>query len=351
MGKLLLFLVFGAIFVFGTFSRSMNEKIDDSVENAVVHFERATARNIANSAIGLGLRQLSDNGDWRDGFTDRDVDGGTVTLTVRDSVVGGDSTIVLLSTSTFGNETTSSRVIVKTAQLFGSVNAAVMTSLEGFDKAGGSGLVSGDDSSSTSDCAGGEHEALPGLIAPDNSVTQGGNVINGSEGWLEGDPPYVAGGTQADVANQIDINWEEVLALTPDYVVNSGSQWPGSSAFSGGQWPVIFVGTGVKLSGNPMSGQGLIVAPDDLEMSGAWKWDGLVLIGESFRLSGNVQINGGLISGLNFTLGETTTASNIGEGNIGVTYDECNVLEAFEATTGKVQGSWTRRFQLVSWWE
>jgi len=65
MGNFLLFLVFGAIFVFGTFSRSMNEKIDDSVDNAVEHFERATVRNIDNSVIALGLRELSDNVDWR----------------------------------------------------------------------------------------------------------------------------------------------------------------------------------------------------------------------------------------------------------------------------------------------
>lgn len=351
MGKFLLFLVFGAIFVFGTFSRSMNEKIDDSVDNAVEHFERATVRNIDNSVIALGLRELSDNVDWRAGFTDLDVDGGTAALTVRDSVVGGESAIVLLSTSTYGQETTSSRIILKIGILSGSVESAVITTLEGFDKNGNSGNVSGNDAATTSDCPEGGQPPLPGVTSPDGLVTKDGQPLDGSEPWLAGDPPYNAGGTQADVAAQIDVDWKEVLALTPDYVVNTKNDWPGPSAFSGGQWPVIFVGPGVKLNGAGMGGQGLLVAPQTLEMSGSWTWDGLVLVGDYFRTNGGIAINGALLSGLNILLGQTVTGGNVANGNVTIQYHSCNIVESFEATAGKVGGSWRKKLELISWWE
>jgi len=133
MGKLLLFLVFGAIVAFGTFSISMNEKINDGVDNAVIQFERSSARNIASSVIGLARLELKADPKWKAGYTNLQIDGGSATLTVTGTLYGNlskgkgkakgkgnkppaatDSVLVLNCTGTFG-QNTSNVVVVLTA--------------------------------------------------------------------------------------------------------------------------------------------------------------------------------------------------------------------------------------------
>ncbi len=113
MGKMLLFLVFGAIIAFGTVATSINEKMGSGVDNASTHFERATTRNMNLTVLQLAMREFHDDLEWREGFYDLDLEGGTTTLTVQDSVVGGDSVAVVYCTSIFGQDTTTSIVVLR----------------------------------------------------------------------------------------------------------------------------------------------------------------------------------------------------------------------------------------------
>ncbi len=113
MEKLMIIVIFGVIIAFSTFSVSMNDKTSDAFDNAVTQFERVTARNIVNSVLEMGMRQLKDSLTWRVGYTDLQFDGGTATFTVGDTVISGDTLLVISCTATFGEETATTRTIAR----------------------------------------------------------------------------------------------------------------------------------------------------------------------------------------------------------------------------------------------
>ena len=244
-------------------------------------------------------------------------------------------------------------VVMRTKSLLFNVQAP-MTSISGMTKTGSSGIVSGYDVATADSCPEGGQPPLPGAFTPDSSLWQDDplpeNLVNDSTEWLEGDPYWLQGGTPADVAASLGIDWAGILAVTPDVVVNSISDWPSSAYFNADPkpWPVIFVSGGVDLDG--VSGQGLIVAPDSLILGGGFEWDGMVLVGDAFHSHGNTIIYGGIVSGLNILLGQPVAQSDLGNGTKTFRYHSCNLLKASMAGTEKGAGS-VRPLAQGGWWQ
>jgi len=192
---------------------------------------------------------------------------------------------------------------------------AGMVALGGVSKNGVSGLISGDDACGVT---------VPGILAPDSSVEQNGNMVDSIAPWLEGDPPL-----------QYDDNplallgfgeWSEVRSMEPDYHIFNGSEWPDSSVFTR-QWPVIMVENGVMLD-ESNSGRGVIIAPNSLRIGGGFDWDGIILVGDDLRRNGSAIVDGVVLTGLNAILGWPVNVTDLGNGTTNFHYNSCMVKAA-----------------------
>ena len=218
-----------------------------------------------------------------------------------------------------------------------------MTSLSGFEKSGSSGIVSGIDNASTTGrfgCPDAGQPPIAGAFGPTNMIWESPaapeNVVTESTLWLASQPiPLVWGGTTADVAATMGIDWARLLSLTPDVMINSAADWPPASFFDGdpAPMPLIFVADGVDLSGR--AGNGLLVALGDVAFGGGSLWDGLILVGGRLSAGGNTEVHGALVTGLNFLLGNPVLASDLGTGTKTFLYDSCKVAMASQAAIDK----------------
>ncbi len=210
---------------------------------------------------------------------------------------------------------------------------ATFVSIGGLVNAGSSGSISGyDDSNPSDDCAEGDQ---PGAVTPDSSLWEGATLVTSNVSWLAGSVDYLWGGTPAATAVAMRIDWRAILELTPDYDVQQPSDFPAESWYLG-YWPVIFVADSLTLTGAEVpSGHGLIVAEGDLDLGDQLRWDGLILVGGRLNITGDVETNGGIVTGLNLLLGEAITYSQIGPGPQDIDYHACNIFEASMAAMNK----------------
>lgn len=250
-----------------------------------------------------------------------------------------------------------------------------------WNKSGGSGTTSGMDASSTDDCPeGGENQA--GVYTWE---------YVGDEAPADGDPPIVE--TRYDFASSPinpyeylenqgwGVDWPKILAgdeISFDYVVDDfntdgvPTDWP---SVGSGEWPVIFidydarrdgtsadeVGSGVTPAGvddsvtinaSCCSGQGVIIAEENLKTSGSWTWDGLIMAGGQFHSSGNNTFRGSIMVGLNTTFDysdyptDSDLESIFGSGNKDYQYHTCNLFTAAREAGDliDVRHTWTEAF-------
>lgn len=106
MGRALLFLTTGMIILFGVVQNGIQDKIIYAEERSTAYFEKLQARNIANSLIERGIREIKDNLGWRNGISASSYLSGSGVLNVYDNT--SDSTLDqyqlrLASTGTVGN--------------------------------------------------------------------------------------------------------------------------------------------------------------------------------------------------------------------------------------------------------
>ena len=78
----------------------------------------------------------------------------------------------------------------------------------------------------------------------------------------------------------------------------------------------------------PGSGRGLLIVRNDMTISGALQWDGIILVGGTLTSNGNNSVNGAVVTGLNVLIGENPGVSDVGNGTKTYRYDSCNVAEA-----------------------
>lgn len=65
MGKALLIMVAGSIFIFGLINLNVNKGVTDGTTNSVEYYASNQARNISNSTVHMALSKLADEPTWR----------------------------------------------------------------------------------------------------------------------------------------------------------------------------------------------------------------------------------------------------------------------------------------------
>jgi hypothetical protein len=223
------------------------------------------------------------------------------------------------------------------------------TSISGLRKNGSSGIISGHDAGT---CSGGT--VLPGVAVPDNTYVQ-----TGAGTPIKGEPPVQEMGTQEEMADKINIDWENIRhptapSIVPDIVVCKAGTYsydaargpcgtfPTKSTFTNNPdyWPVIVINGSSPL---PEDGRGFLIVTGDLTFGGGDKWDGIILVGGKITDNGAGNIAGAVVTGLNVLLGETVAESSQAEGTKDYTYDSCKVAAA-AAGAGRlhaIPNAWT----------
>lgn len=227
---------------------------------------------------------------------------------------------------------------------------AAFVALNGLQKNGTSGTVSGVDQ-----CA--SLAAIPGLAVPD-----GGHAYNGGgpPNYIDGSPdnaPRLLGPSNL-APGQVNIDWEGILQneiFSPDFTLDrSAGRVRGGlprDTMSYRNWPVVRV-TGDIVSGDNFSGMGVLIVTGNANLSNV-KWRGPVLVGGQVTLAGNsTNVYGTLISGLNLKIADRSRypylpqpapgATEIGNGNIQVQYNSCNIAQALNRFGGwrRIANAW-----------
>jgi hypothetical protein len=173
------------------------------------------------------------------------------------------------------------------------------TSLTGLKKQGTSGLLSGID-----EC--GKEPPLAGT-----TVGKGDMHYSGQPTWAEGSPAIDTTKTAAELAESMQIDWEQIIygdAMTADITVPN-QPFPSLAWFDAdtSRWPVIRITT--KNYALPNKGRGVIIAEGDFTISGSDMWDGIIMVGGKLTSNGNNTVAGATISGLNVLLPGSVPAS------------------------------------------
>lgn len=211
-----------------------------------------------------------------------------------------------------------------------------LTSANGINKSGSSGVISGIDACPAAD--GGGKASLPAVAVP----TSPG--YTGSTAPLEGSTKidYI-GADEEDAANSIPIDWDAVVnhnAISADFYVEAdGTGWPGQAWFDANptSYPTIVVNNGPDpetmfvVDG---SGRGTLVVFGSVWFKGnTGGWDGIVIAGGRLRSSGGNQVSGATITGLNIQLGYNVGENEVTElsGTKKFLYNSCSVSKALQS--------------------
>jgi len=199
---------------------------------------------------------------------------------------------------------------------------AAWTSLSGLLKNGGSGTIAGvDNCGSSSPVAGVAVPNVPGYLQ------------NGGASVPSGSPGILNLGTQAQANGSVGVDWSTILSgmsLSADVVI-PGTAWP--SFTNPNYWPVIYVDQTSSFA-LPASGRGMLIVKNDMRISDAMQWDGIILVGGTFTSNGNNTVSGALVTGLNVLLGQIVLPSNVGNGTKTYRFDSCNVENAVQKFNG-----------------
>lgn len=188
---------------------------------------------------------------------------------------------------------------------------SAFTAINGLTKVGGAGSLSGVDACGASASVAGVAVGSPGYSQNGASVPRGS-------------PAILSLGTQVQAAAAVTIDWNGIVSgtsLTPTIALPGGT-FP--SSFAPGYWPTIMVTGDYTL---PASGQGLLIVTGSLTL-GAYTWQGLILVGNALVVTGQANVQGAVVTGLNVKIGGSPAVSSINNGNRSVQYNSCHVANA-----------------------
>ena len=230
---------------------------------------------------------------------------------------------------------------VSTASAFATYNIlnltvqSSMTGVNGINKSGSSGIISGVDN-----C--GAKSTLPAVAVPTTpGMTGSGQYLNS----LEGNPKVQSiGATRAAAANAVPIDWDAIVngnAITAQFDLNaSGTGFPNAAWFTANPlaWPTIIVRNGPVPETEwalPNAGRGLLIVFGDINLNGNTAgWNGIMLIGGRLRSNGSNQVLGASITGLNIKLGLVVQDNDVNDlnGTKEFRYNSCNVASALASS-------------------
>jgi hypothetical protein len=211
-----------------------------------------------------------------------------------------------------------------------------MTGINGINKAGNSGIISGVDQCPVA--SGGTGQTLPAVAVPADPG------FTGQSGPLEGNPKVDTIGSDPEAAaDAVPFDWDAIVndnAITPDFdIPANGSGFPGVAWFDANpsRWPVVIVRNGPDpntLFTLTTEGRGLLIVFGDLRLNGSQAgWEGIVLVGGRLRSDGTNEVQGATITGLNVKLGFNVDDNDVNDlnGTKQYLYNSCNVRRAMNA--------------------
>lgn len=236
---------------------------------------------------------------------------------------------------------------------------SALTGVNGTNKAGNAGTISGVDQCPVS--SGGSGTTIAAVAGP-TTASDGGPGYDGMTGPLVGNPQVQSlGATPAVASAAVPINWPSIVAgtaMTFDYTSDwTGSGFPTQAWFDANTtvFPTIFVNNGPPNSGHEFVlngfGRGLLVVYDDIRLNGNTAgWDGIILVGGRLRSNGSNRVQGATVTGLNTQLGYTPDANDVNDlnGTKQFLYDSCNVRSAATGL-GKLRiypATWANNFKV-----
>jgi hypothetical protein len=216
---------------------------------------------------------------------------------------------------------------------------SALTGVNGTNKAGNAGQISGVDQCPVS--SGGTGTTIAAVAGP-TTASDGGPGYDGMLGPLVGNPQVQSlGSTPAAASTAVPIDWPRIVAgtaMTFDFVSDwQGNGFPSQTWFTANPttFPTIFVNNGPPNSGQEFVlttfGRGLLVVYDDVRLNGNTAgWDGILLVGGRLRSDGTNRVQGATVTGLNTQLGFTPDANDVNDlnGTKQYLYDSCNVRSA-----------------------
>lgn len=230
---------------------------------------------------------------------------------------------------------------VATASAFATYNTinltvkSAMTGINGIQKQGTSGVISGNDQ-----CA--QSSNLPAVAVPRTpGITGSGQWANSLSGSKKAD---TLAATRQEVANMVGVDWDAIVyenAITPTYdLPANGSGFPDQAWFTADttRWPTIIVRNG-PWGGNPQftlpvaNGRGMLIVFGDLRFNGGSSgWRGIILVGGRLVSNGGNDVTGALITGLNEQLGIAVEENDVEVNSLNGTknyyYNSCHVKSA-----------------------
>lgn len=231
---------------------------------------------------------------------------------------------------------------------------SALTSVNGTEKAGAAGAISGADQCPVG--SGGTNDTLPAVAVP-LIAADGGPGYDGSLAPLTGTPPVsYLGANPAAAAAASPIDWPGIYAgtaITADFTVDylGNPIAPDTLPFPDDAWftanptrfPVIMVKNGPPNAGNEFVlstfGRGMLIVQDDIRLNGNNAgWDGIILVGGRLRTNGANRVEGATVSGLNTQMGYTPQPTDINDlnGTKQFLYNSCAVKSA-TAALGKLR--------------
>lgn len=147
---------------------------------------------------------------------------------------------------------------------------------------------------------------------------------------------FIEGENKELLAADTRIDWAAVRSggVIPDYA---------TVQFGDTAYPVVYVNGDLPIStGAPDSSTGLLIVAGKLTVSSAFRFRGVILVGDEGVFEGpDTRIEGLLVTGLNEQLGNVTGATRMGSTNnpnldFVVTFNSCAVNRAMEAFRGLI---------------
>ena len=171
-------------------------------------------------------------------------------------------------------------------------------------------------------------------------VASWGPVVPGPGLLVLGAPPLRTVPAATSVTALTGIRWDDIVlpgGPTPDALVPP-DPWPapGSPAF-------VRIDVPGPL-GPGESGAGALVATGDLVLDDGFRWTGLVLVGGSLTITGDVAITGAVATGLDATL---AGSGQLGAGRVDISFDSCAVASAaarLAPLPAAIPGTWRERW-------
>lgn len=177
--------------------------------------------------------------------------------------------------------------------------------------------------------------------------------------WL-GDEDNVAGSPAVDSSHtdpisllrSTGLDWDGLIEGTlvgSDYRVPDRA-WPDFSTLPASEYPLIRITSSSYVLDGGHSGRGTILAEGEIDLSGSFEWDGLVLAGGAADVSsGNPRVEGAVVDGLDVLLGQSPSMASVSSaGSAAILYSSCQVRSAVAGGirwVAEVPGSW---FEVVA---